>query len=1502
MQLQAESHIFTGLQQDTSISKHSSEYLVDAHNIRITAREGNTLLSITNEKGTKELSCDIPEYNEIYLSGTISINGTQTLTTDITINGESWRVKADGEKTAEDVLTVTGTLGIKGIVKRNGNQIKGNATGDIDITITDKIEIIGKVSILGTLSKEDGTLISGNIVISGHITLTGNTGIKGGRRMEMKPVYDENTTILGHCVLNNYIVLFVHNSTITDSSPDNILRVDLADNTPTIQPLYQGSTSLGFDVNYPIESFSSYENKNIQKVYWTDGKNQPRVINIVKETPYIWEGAFDFVPTLNLKEEVIVERKLEGLGSFHAGVIQYAFTYYNKYGQESNIFYTTKLLPIAFNDRGGNPEEIVTCSFNISVTNLDYNFEYIRIYSIQRTSVNATPNCKRLIDLPISGTTISYIDTGTNGDNIDPTELLYKGGESIIAETLTQKDNTLFLGNLKLERPNITDIKTAINNVFKPTETSYTYQPTDTDTNYVTTTMIEVQGNVISSSKLPYTNSVEHSGFKHREIYRIGIQFQYKTGKWSEPIWLRDYKINPSTDYAPSLDESTGKLKMSQIKVHIEDTENSSIIDSLISKGYKKARLLMAESKCKDRTIICQGIANTTLYTQKGRYATDASGHIDTSDINGSLYAQPSWIFRPIQGNDLTYGTTAKGLGGYIPSEGTLFDLKQMEGLWDNVNNIPIVSPKLRSSEIGTKFISDDLCYRIDPLCVTIHTPELIFDTNLYSLNWSNVIKKLYAPGYVTFTSTFGDIDIQTSTPPIGGAAGFIHNSVVTTGDAALISGLYYQDYVVDDNQDSNDNPYCESYRGASRASYWPVYMWHKTGSLNNDINRTGQSAILSKKKISNYHLATNYTITNPNAAVAISDIQLFQSNEAQLVKIDGHPYMGNIDSVVITETPIPKYFAGSVNGTESVSIASTCNFKLWVSNPTAKEEDRDHAIWGVLGAFDSSTGYLQWRTVSGRDIGDSYLDLCRTSESVRIKYKSTPHLATIIKTTGTGQPLFTTGSNTLPLVEIGRDYNVNTFFGGQSTDALKANKWIPISDPVDINTTIDITSNRGDTYFQRFECLKTYAYTTEDTNQVVDIASFLVETHINIDGRYDRNRGQLSNLNMSPINFNLYNPVYSQIDNFFNYQILEDDYYKITDYPNQITWTKEKQLSAIIDNWTNITMASTYNMDGNKGKIRALKIWNDNIYCFQDKAINNILFNSRVQIPTSDGIPIEISNNYKVEGKRVVSEDLGCINKFTICISPIALYFIDSVGNHLQAISAQGMADLAMQKNITNWFDKQKADMWKPLDYTLKVFYDNGNNDLYIMSKEESLCYSEAVGQFTSFMSYSNIPVMCNIMNNFYSFKDMNIYKMFAGNYNYFFNEYKGYDITFIANGKSANGKDISAIDKVFSNLNFRADRWTGNIDSSTVSTKIPFDYIKVWNEYQDTKEVILVNTNNKPSNTKKKFRVWRIQIPRDFIHKRDRMRNTWCKIKLGTYTSKEAIQLHDLEVQYYI
>jgi hypothetical protein len=50
----------------------------------------------------------------------------------------------------------------------------------------------------------------------------------------------------------------------------------------------------------------------------------------------------------------------------------------------------------------------------------------------------------------------------------------------------------------------------------------------------------------------------------------------------------------------------------------------------------------------------------------------------------------------------------------------------------------------------------------------------------------------------------------------------------------------------------------------------------------------------------------------------------------------------------------------------------------------------------------------------------------------------------------------------------------------------------------------------------------------------VVEIGSFMLETRVNLDGRYDTNRGLMDNTAVTKENFNLINPVYSQLNNFF--------------------------------------------------------------------------------------------------------------------------------------------------------------------------------------------------------------------------------------------------------------------------------------------------------------------------------------------------------------------------------
>ena len=127
-------------------------------------------------------------------------------------------------------------------------------------------------------------------------------------------------------------------------------------------------------------------------------------------------------------------------------------TYYNKYCQQSNVFYTSPLQYIAFKDRGAKPDETVNVSFEITVRHPDTRFRYLRIYSIQRTSIDATPICRIVKDVEFnSNKDIVVTDTGTYVSDFDPSELLYLGGRDFVAQTLQIYKNTLFAANLTLK-------------------------------------------------------------------------------------------------------------------------------------------------------------------------------------------------------------------------------------------------------------------------------------------------------------------------------------------------------------------------------------------------------------------------------------------------------------------------------------------------------------------------------------------------------------------------------------------------------------------------------------------------------------------------------------------------------------------------------------------------------------------------------------------------------------------------------------------------------------------------------------------------------------------------------------------------------------------------------------------------------------------------------------------------------------------------------------------
>jgi hypothetical protein len=147
----------------------------------------------------------------------------------------------------------------------------------------------------------------------------------------------------------------------------------------------------------------------------------------------------------------------------------------------------------------------------------------------------------------------------------------------------------------------------------------------------------------------------------------------------------------------------------------------------------------------------------------------------------------------------------------------------------------------------------------------------------------------------------------------------------------------------------------------------------------------------------------------------------------------------------------------------------------------------------------------------------------------------------------------------------------------------------------------------------------------------------------------------------------------------------------------------------------------------------------------------------------------------------------------------------------------------------------------------------------------------------------------MFNFDNKLYGVHKNKLWKLHEGSYNIIYGNIKPYYFEFVSN-------DNPTYSKTFDNIELYCD--TPESESDIVVA--PFNYIQVYNDYQDT--------NERKVEMKKKFNLWRLLIPRcyNFSSKgvdqirttaMTRIRNTWCKIKLGLY-SVRFVGKHDYKV----
>lgn len=1169
--------------------------------------------------------------------------------------------------------------------------------------------------------------------------------------------------------------------------------------------------------------------------------------------------------------------------------------------------------------------------------------------------------------IPEEKADISFIDNGSIGDIIDPTELLYLGGNTICPNTFEQKDGTLFIGNYTINNNDISEetaikIRNLLGNKlgFKYRATSISYKGKNDYYNY--------EGQLGES---------DVAGFKYMEWYGVAIQFQNKNGRFSSPIYLgstRNYFPPRIIDY--NLSEEVG-VNRGELNLDIDITELVKIIDTNI---WVKARLLIVNPTNSLKTVLCQGIISSTVFNYRDRY-NNAPFTMSSWRMNSlgkhlnSLFANSiSW--GEIQNIEFSKSPIIIGespttkinikctiyLGYYrtiVISEDNrvLYDktspttIKAKENLkkWnsniditkisdDSWKNNATILQEIKINDVDTIVNDFGECFAYDESLVTFNSPDI---ENQY--NNINKNAKLRIIGILKSNPLFSNYLIQGSdlNDPSKG-------NVPTKNIKNFTSALLWRDM---DSSWDNLGDY-----DVNKDWLFATYLWHRETSYsdngiekkNSDGNSRKVWSKPVKKIISNTReCTTSYLRDSLSYIDDIEEINKFNYYE---LPID--------DIKVITTNNDAIYKLNSNMGnsyTETLSYTSDTN-KLFPTN-------NEYPIYGQqYYAYneDSISDYITYNTiiVDGKAV--------TSKDPIRIKYKETPHaiisfgsknnstvklprmsinhkseIDRVGEDAVTRRLFWNTKNNSytkdfiwtkyineyanyMNPTDIGTNYffynanpSINDYYyladlcvqdpdtspyelSNGNKDIISQYSFIPAGETINLTgETISLRGNHGDTYYQRWDCLKTFPYSTDDKNQYIDITSFFVESRINLDGRYDKQRGLKYNLGVLNTNFNLINKSYTQRNNFFNYKQIEDE--GVVNFPNQITISKTKVLGEDVDSWTNVTLASVFDLDGDKGKLNAIRKINNDLYCFQDSGISRLLYNSRVQINTSDGVPIEIANSAKLQDKQYLSDSIGCQNKWAIKSTPQGIYFVDTYNGELYRINDKGITPISQNK-FKNYFTKLSSNVWSPSLWnyensnnfidSIKLEYDSTTYDLYIVSRDTALAYNELLGEFTSFYDYGSTLYWVNLNDKSLQINKDSIYEAYKGEYGLCYNHYTSANIEFIVNSEFDLDKIFETVELTTSDTakinNWKADYY-------------PFDTLEVSNEYQRGKN------EASSTNVKKKFRTWRWQIPRNnkknedgIITNRDRIRNMWAKIRLSkNYNS--PLSIYDINVAYY-
>jgi len=1446
-----------GINRDIAVTNLKENNYIDALNMQIVSKDNFSQGAIQNEKGMSASfdfsDCDYKEY-------TFSSDGTWSGT--LNIGGDDYSVS------------------IPSTLYKFVNGVVYPITADETYSNNERYSGAGPAGFW--ISQYDNKIVISST--SGDITLTKSSGtatlVENDLGSELSSL-----VIIGSINLRDDLILFTTKSSNNTAAPSGTYgQIWQASMGPsgTISTLKLLKNDIfNFSTYYPIEARSNYINELFGKVYFVDGYNDLRHVNIFQPNlPAIPVDKIELLPNNSLSQPLISDI-LEG-GYYESGVVEYAYQLYDEYGAETIISpvsnkvlltsspytksSTTKFLGDPINENTGK-------AVTVTINGIDTDFDYIRVFSIHYQSTGSNPVIRIVHDQKIQRTTtIDVIDDGLSSfGTLTLQEFRAYNKPSIKPSNIELIKNRLVLGDVDETYFDITyDARTYRHNSGGEFAIDGGSATTGNDTNWAavnnfadcvqgayTTYKYQADGTTIGGEgkKISYEFKTIDMTIDQSTKQTLTIAAPNEVQAWSSSL-NGTFVDNPFySNYASPI--NSGQM----VGYKRGETYRFGIV-FINKKGQRSYVKWIGDIKMPEHVDAVSTSYTTYDYTYKVITSPAITTVIDTG-ISGV----EDTVFIDV-GSDVEHTYTIN-FGGETKS----FSINVFEYVASNGIQGPQGTPLDEYLDIITNIINGQWTHRIavDKVYVndTSHKIQLTSGEYNTALTEANTTLKQTAGGSaVAFTLTT-DYDTNSHTS-------LTTASHIEVSNYQVVAKILYPEFTIKTlPTDEDGDPYAyeivrvprkESDKsivaqgllfptvlGGDGTSYYPVV--DPTGVIKTDTK------------------TVDCTISTLNSSTLVN----FISPEVNFRKLT----LNSADTL----KPVAVFKEPSYTKHNGIHVFKCSTVLI----PTAQSEITiDHGSIASINNDVNEEPIIE--TINGNTLYNIFRDT---------KGKKNSALAGTSMFLGLAASTSISGYNTsYALGEIRR--TLSKQYGGSTYYNRLNNEYISCGQFNDGSTTV-VSVFGGDTYityfdYQRMMWVDSEHSGTSDSNksQVILVP---LETTVNVDYRYDQCYSKKLSSSGNTAKFvqekaGDYSLVVGEENNYLQeYDLyLENQIYSkptesikyiaeplrastfLTD--GLIRASEEFQYTDLIDDLIRFLPANYKIVNTEYGSINGLATINNNLVFFQDNAIGVLQIKERSLIQDTEGISLVLGTGDIVGDYKYISTTSGTRHKRSITSGSNGIYYFDS-NNKSFNIIGQSITEVSTLKGLSSYLDTNVANtiVWddRPLkNYGVITTRDKKNNRILLTylnnSTRFTVSYSELFQVFESFHSYTPNSYIIDPFLNVHSYDPTTVgdyYVHGQGNYGQYYGDYYDSYVTFVSN-------DQPFINKQFNNVEFDTRVGADDLSSSTDTYRQEtISKLQFWTEFQTTNErTIVIHPTEEADGTELKarhrFSKWRTYIPR--------------------------------------